>query len=90
MRWLQLLLAIDLLLCALMPTELPSMADMQMYTVYSILCIVFLLLVVVTAFVTVALTYFQLAIEDHRWWWQAFLNGGSTSMLPWSIIPVQD
>lgn len=52
----------------------------KMYTVYSILCIVFLLLVVVTAFVTVALTYFQLAIEDHRWWWQAFLNGGSTSV----------
>ena len=25
-----------------------------------------------------ALTYFQLAIEDHRWWWRAFLCGGST------------
>ena len=22
--------------------------------------------------------YFQLAREDHRWWWCSFLNGGST------------
>ena len=28
----------------------------------------------------VALTYFQLAAEDHRWWWQSVLNGGSTGI----------
>ena len=49
-----------------------------MYTIYSILTIVFLILIIVTAFITVALTYFQLAVEDHRWWWRSFLNGGST------------
>lgn len=53
---------------------------MQVYTIYSILFIVFLILIVVTAFITVALTYFQLAVEDHRWWWRSFLCGGSTGV----------
>jgi hypothetical protein len=44
-----------------------------------VLAIVYAILVVVTAFVTIAQTYFQLASEDHRWWWRAFLCGGSTA-----------
>ncbi|KAG8074193.1 hypothetical protein GUJ93_ZPchr0006g44351 [Zizania palustris] len=43
-----------------------------------ILFIVFIILLIVTAFITVALTYFQLAAEDHEWWWRSFLCGGST------------
>lgn len=50
------------------------------YTVYSILLIVFVLLLVVTSFVNIALTYFTLAAEDHQWWWRAVLNGGSTGV----------
>ena len=38
----------------------------QVYIIWSILCIVFIILNVVTAFITIALTYFQLAVEDHR------------------------
>jgi transmembrane 9 superfamily protein 1 len=53
----------------------------QVYTIYSILFIVFCILIIVTAFITVALTYFQLAAEDHRWWWRSFLCGGSTGAL---------
>jgi hypothetical protein len=49
-------------------------------TIYSILAVVFVILVIVTAFITVALTYFQLAAEDHRWWWRSFLCGGSTAL----------
>ena len=49
-----------------------------MYTIWSILFIVFIILIIVTAFITVALTYFQLAVEDHRWWWRSFLCGGAT------------
>ncbi|KAG5608002.1 hypothetical protein H5410_029494 [Solanum commersonii] len=45
------------------------------YLVYS-----FIILLIVTAFITVALTYFQLAAEDHEWWWRAFLCGGSTGL----------
>eukprot|EP01025_Chloroclados_australasicus_P021661 TRINITY_DN2271_c0_g1_i1.p1 TRINITY_DN2271_c0_g1~~TRINITY_DN2271_c0_g1_i1.p1 ORF type:complete len:602 (-),score=61.60 TRINITY_DN2271_c0_g1_i1:553-2358(-) len=52
----------------------------KVYIIWSILFIVFLILLVVTAFITVALTYFQLAVEDHRWWWRSFLCGGSTGM----------
>lgn len=52
----------------------------KVYTIYSILFIVFCILCVVTAFITVALTYFQLAAEDHRWWWRSFLAGGSTGL----------
>jgi len=54
----------------------------QVYTIYSILSIVFVILLVVTAFICVAMTYFQLAVEDHRWWWRSFLCGGSTGAAP--------
>jgi len=50
------------------------------YTLYGILCLVFLILNIVTACITVALTYFQLSMEDYRWWWPAFINGGSTGI----------
>ncbi len=43
----------------------------QSYTLYGILSIVFAILLIVTSFITIALTYFQLAVEDHRWWWRA-------------------
>jgi len=49
----------------------------QVYTLYGILFLAFGLLALVTAFITVALTYFQLASEDHRWWWRSFLSGGA-------------
>ena len=38
----------------------------KLYTLYGVLCIAFGMLIVVTSFIPVALTYFQLAIEDHR------------------------
>ena len=27
-----------------------------------------------------ALIYFQLGREDHRWWWRSFFSGGSTGL----------
>eukprot|EP01098_Paradermamoeba_levis_P016951 TRINITY_DN944_c0_g1_i8.p2 TRINITY_DN944_c0_g1~~TRINITY_DN944_c0_g1_i8.p2 ORF type:complete len:340 (+),score=74.08 TRINITY_DN944_c0_g1_i8:804-1823(+) len=48
------------------------------YTLYGILFLVFVILVIVTACITIALTYFQLSMEDYRWWWRSFLSGGST------------
>ena len=32
-----------------------------------------------TACITVSLTYLQLSIEDHEWWWRSFLSGGATA-----------
>ncbi|GMY38610.1 transmembrane 9 superfamily member 3 [Fagus crenata] len=40
----------------------------RIYTIYSILFTVFIILLIVTAFITVALTYSQLAAEEHEWW----------------------
>ncbi|KAK8942059.1 hypothetical protein KSP40_PGU007573 [Platanthera guangdongensis] len=46
----------------------------RIYTIYSILSVVFVILLIVTAFITVAMTYFQLAAEDHEWWWRYAFN----------------
>eukprot|EP01006_Ploeotia_vitrea_P022005 TRINITY_DN54419_c0_g1_i1.p1 TRINITY_DN54419_c0_g1~~TRINITY_DN54419_c0_g1_i1.p1 ORF type:complete len:615 (-),score=277.66 TRINITY_DN54419_c0_g1_i1:64-1860(-) len=52
----------------------------RVYTLFGILSLAFVMLLIVTAFITVALTYFQLASEDYRWWWRSFLSGGSTGV----------
>jgi hypothetical protein len=57
-----------------------SMWGHQIYTLFGILLMAFLLLVIVTSFITVALLYFQLAREDHRWWWASYVNGGMTGV----------
>lgn len=48
------------------------------YTLYGILGVVFVILLSVTACVSVALTYFQLSAEDYRWWWRSVFSAGST------------
>jgi len=50
------------------------------YTLYGILFLVFIILIIVTACITIALTYFQLSMEDYRWWWRSFASGGSTGL----------
>ncbi|CDP05450.1 unnamed protein product [Coffea canephora] len=52
----------------------------RVYTLYGILFIVFILAVVITALVSIVLTYSQLSAEDHRWWWRSFLYGGSSAL----------
>jgi len=50
------------------------------YTLYNMLLVAVLILLVVTACVSIAMTYFQLAAEDWRWWWRALLCGGSSML----------
>jgi hypothetical protein len=38
------------------------------------------MLLIVTSFVTIALTYFQLSAEDYHWWWRSFFSGGSIAI----------
>jgi Endomembrane protein 70 len=57
-----------------------SMWGHQIYTLFGILFLAFILLVIVTSFITVALLYFQLAREDHEWWWTTYVNGGMTGI----------
>ncbi|KAI3778727.1 hypothetical protein L2E82_08110 [Cichorium intybus] len=59
---------------------LASVWGHRIYTLYSVMPIVFFLLVIMTALVSMAVTYFQLAVEDHRWWWRSFFCGGSTGL----------
>eukprot|EP00850_Spirogloea_muscicola_P000802 SM000003S11047 [mRNA] locus=s3:507307:510682:- [translate_table: standard] len=53
---------------------------LKSYTIYSILFVVFIMLLIVTALTAVAVTYFQLASENHEWWWRSVLCGGSTGI----------
>lgn len=50
------------------------------YGLYGILAAVFTILLIVTASITIALVYFQLSKEDHRWWWNSFCYGGATAV----------
>lgn len=52
----------------------------HVYTLFGILALVFVMLLTVTASITVALVYFQLAGEDYHWWWRSFLSGCSTGV----------
>ena len=50
------------------------------YTLFGILLLVAIILLCVTSAMTIAMVYFQLSLEDHRWWWRSFVNGGATSV----------
>eukprot|EP00968_Pinguiococcus_pyrenoidosus_P009866 scaffold770_cov255-Pinguiococcus_pyrenoidosus.AAC.19 len=52
----------------------------KVYTLFGILALAFLMLYIVTSFITVALIYFQLAREDYHWWWRSFMCGGMTGI----------
>jgi transmembrane 9 superfamily protein 1 len=42
--------------------------------------VVYAILLSVTACISVALTYFQLSVEDYRWWWRSLFSAGSTGL----------
>ncbi|PIN25419.1 Endosomal membrane protein, EMP70 [Handroanthus impetiginosus] len=52
----------------------------KIYTLPGVLFITFIILTILTAMLSVGLTYFQLAVEDHQWWWRSILHGGSTAI----------
>jgi len=52
----------------------------QYYYVFGFLFLVFLILLVTCAEITVLFTYFQLCGEDYQWWWRSYLTSGSTAL----------
>jgi len=50
----------------------------QFYYVFGFTLIVFLILILTCAEVTILLCYYQLCAENHRWWWFSFVTSGST------------
>jgi len=51
----------------------------QFYYLFGFLALVLVILLVTCAEVSIALTYFQLTAEDHRWWWTSFFASGSSA-----------
>lgn len=52
----------------------------QYYFVFGFLLVVYTILIITCAEITVVLNYFQLCSEDYRWWWRSLLTSGSTSL----------
>jgi transmembrane 9 superfamily protein 2/4 len=52
----------------------------QFYYVFGFLGLVFIILCVTCAEISVTLCYFQLVAEDHGWWWRAFLTSASSAL----------
>jgi len=52
----------------------------QYYYVFGFLLLVFFILVVISAEISILMCYFQLTCEDYRWWWRSMLVPGSSSI----------
>jgi transmembrane 9 superfamily protein 2/4 len=49
------------------------------YYVFGFLFIVWLILLVTAAEISILFTYFQLCAENHNWWWRSFLTSGAVA-----------
>ncbi|KAK1275849.1 hypothetical protein QJS04_geneDACA003845 [Acorus gramineus] len=52
----------------------------QFYYIFGFLFIVFFILIITCAEITIVLCYFQLCSEDYLWWWRAYLTSGSSAL----------
>eukprot|EP01062_Namystynia_karyoxenos_P002642 TRINITY_DN10935_c0_g1_i1.p1 TRINITY_DN10935_c0_g1~~TRINITY_DN10935_c0_g1_i1.p1 ORF type:complete len:657 (+),score=240.86 TRINITY_DN10935_c0_g1_i1:99-1973(+) len=48
------------------------------YYVFGFLLLVFIILCVTCAEITIVMCYFQLCAEDYHWWWRSFFTSGSS------------
>merc|ERR1711966_478482 len=55
-----------------------SLWQHQFYYLFGFLALVLIILVITCAEISIALTYFQLTAENHRWWWRSFLASASS------------
>ena len=59
---------------------LSSIWQHQFYYMFGFLFLVFLILIVTCAEITIVLCYFQLCSEDYHWWWRSYLTSGSSAI----------
>ncbi|CAN0838372.1 Transmembrane 9 superfamily member 10 [Linum grandiflorum] len=52
----------------------------QFYYIFGFLFIVFIILIITCAEITIVLCYFQLCSEDYLWWWRSYLTAGSSAL----------
>ncbi|XP_050212923.1 transmembrane 9 superfamily member 5 [Mercurialis annua] len=73
-----------LLSCSAVVLELhhlyASLWGYKICTLPSILFVTFVILILLTAILSVGITYIQLSAEDHQWWWRSVLCGGSPAI----------
>jgi len=51
----------------------------QFYYIFGFLFIVFIILILTCAEITVVMCYFQLCSEDYHWWWRSYLTSGASA-----------
>ncbi|KAG0453817.1 hypothetical protein HPP92_025121 [Vanilla planifolia] len=52
----------------------------QFYYLFGFLFLVFIILIITCAEITIVLCYFQLCSEDYLWWWRSYLTSGSSAL----------
>lgn len=52
----------------------------QFYYIFGFLFLVFVILIITCAEITIVLCYFQLCSEDYLWWWRSYLTSGSSAL----------
>lgn len=52
----------------------------QFYYIFGFLFIVFVILLITCAEITIVLCYFLLCGEDYHWWWRSYLTAGSSAI----------
>jgi len=57
-----------------------SLWQHQFYYLFGFLALVLVILIVTCAEIAIALTYFQLVSEDHKWWWRSFLSSATSAV----------
>eukprot|EP00992_Anisonema_acinus_P016036 TRINITY_DN9989_c0_g1_i3.p1 TRINITY_DN9989_c0_g1~~TRINITY_DN9989_c0_g1_i3.p1 ORF type:complete len:494 (-),score=99.48 TRINITY_DN9989_c0_g1_i3:116-1597(-) len=50
----------------------------RFYYVFGFLALVFIILTITCAEITIVMVYFMLCYEDYRWWWRSFFISGSS------------
>ncbi|XP_027632471.1 transmembrane 9 superfamily member 2 [Tupaia chinensis] len=59
---------------------LNSIWSHQLYYMFGLLFLVFIIFLITCSEATVLLCYFHLCVEDYHWWWRAFFTGGFTAV----------
>ena len=59
---------------------LGSMWQHQFYYLFGFLSLVFVILIITCAEISIVLAYFQLCAEDYKWWWRSFFAPGSSAL----------
>ena len=58
---------------------LSSIWQHQFYYMFGFLFLVFIILNITCAEITIVMCYFQLCSEDYHWWWRAYLTAGASA-----------